>query len=143
VELKSVTASVYFSSDVANPDTASKFYSDVEMLTNTVTQPDPEALMRQFVSWEIASKDNKWSGRNIVRWRNDEYDKAFRDAENELDTVKRAALFIKMNDLVINGQSVIPVVYRPAVSAMSHQLRASLSGWDNVLSDLRNWYRET
>jgi hypothetical protein len=25
---------------------------------------------------------------------------------------------------------------------MSHQLRASLSGWDNDMWDLRNWYRE-
>ena len=31
VELKAVTASVYFSSDVANPDTYSKFYCDIQM----------------------------------------------------------------------------------------------------------------
>ncbi|HEY1259582.1 MAG TPA: peptide ABC transporter substrate-binding protein [Stellaceae bacterium] len=143
IELKSVTASVYFSSDVANPDTYSHFYTDMQMYTVTMGEPDPGVFMRQFASWEVASKANKWQGRNIVRWRSDEYDKAYHDAENQLDPVKRAALFIKMNDLVINGQSVIPVVYRPAVSAMSRQLRASLSGWDNVLSDLRNWYRET
>ncbi|HEU0155319.1 MAG TPA: ABC transporter substrate-binding protein, partial [Stellaceae bacterium] len=143
VELKSVTASVYFSSDVANPDTYSKFYTDMQMYTVTMGEPDPGIFMRQFASWEIASKANKWQGRNIVRWRNDEYDEAYRAAQNELDPVKRAALFIKMNDLVIGGKSVIPVVYRPAVSAMSRQLRASLSGWDNVTWDLRNWYRET
>jgi len=142
MELKSVTASVYFSSDAANPDTASKFYSDVEMLTNTVTQPDPEALMRQFVSWEIASKDNKWSGRNIVRWRNDEYDKAFRAAEQELDPVKRAALFITMNDMVVQDQVVIPVARRGQVAAMSHNLRATQSAWDNDFWNLKDWYRE-
>jgi hypothetical protein len=26
---------------------------------------------------------------------------------------------------------------------MSRQLRATLSGWDNVLWDLKDWYRET
>src|SRR5262249_9607724 len=31
VELKAVTASVYFSSDVANPDTYTKFYTDIQM----------------------------------------------------------------------------------------------------------------
>src|SRR6516164_2645699 len=143
MELKSVTASVYFSSDAANPDTASKFYSDVEMLTNTVTQPDPEALMRQFVSWEIASKDNKWSGRNIVRWRNDEYDKAFRAAERELDPIKRATLFITMNDKVVQDQVVIPVTRRGQVAAMSHRLRATQSAWDNDFWNLKDWYRET
>jgi peptide/nickel transport system substrate-binding protein len=142
MELKSVTASVYFSSDVANPDTASKFYSDIEMLTNTVTQPDPEALMRQFVSWEIASKDNKWSGRNIVRWRNDEYDKAFRAAERELDPVKRATLFITMNDMVVEDQVVIPVARRGQVAAMSQRLRATQSAWDNDFWNLKDWYRE-
>jgi len=142
MELKSVTASVYFSSDVANPDTVSKFYADLEMITNTVTQPDPEALMRQFVSWQIASKDNKWAGRNIVRWRNDEYDKVFRAAEQELDPVKRAALFITMNDMVVEDRVVIPIVNRGQVAAMSHNLKATLSPWDNDFWNLRDWYRE-
>jgi peptide/nickel transport system substrate-binding protein len=142
VELKSVTASVYFSSDVANPDTYSKFYSDLQMFTTTMGEPDPGVFMRQFTSWEIASKDNKWQGRNITRWRSDEYDKAFRSAESELDPVKRAALFVAMNDLVVGDPAVIPVVYRPRVSAITRQLKANLSGWDNDLWDLRNWYRE-
>jgi len=142
VELKSIVASVYFSSDVANPDTNRKFYSDIQMFTTTMGAPDPEDFMRQFVSWEIASKENKWQGRNISRWRNDDYDSAFRAAERELDPVKRAALFIAMNDMVVGDPAVIPVVYRPVVSGLSKQLKASLSGWDNVLWDLRNWYRE-
>jgi peptide/nickel transport system substrate-binding protein len=143
VELKSVTASVYFSSDVANPDTYSKFYADVQMYSTTMGAPDPGFFMRQFLSSEIASKENKWQGRNITRWHNNDYDKAFGEADGELDPVKRAALFIKMNDMVVGDPAVIPVVYRPGVSAMSRQLRATLSGWDNVLWDLKNWYRET
>jgi len=142
VELKSVTASVYFSSDAANPDTYSKFYADMQMFTTNLTAPDPGFFMRQFLSSEVASKDNKWQGRNITRWQNDDYDKSFHAAEGELDPVKRAALFIAMNDMVVGDPVVIPVVYRPGVSAMSRQLRATLSGWDNVLWDLKNWYRE-
>ncbi len=143
VELKSVTSSVYFSSDVANPDTYSKFYCDIQMYTTTMGEPDPTQFMRQFLSSEISSKDNKWQGRNISRWRSDEYDKAFASAEGELDPAKRAALFIKMNDLVVGYPAVIPVVYRPRVSAISQRLRPHLSGWDNDMWDLRNWYRET
>jgi peptide/nickel transport system substrate-binding protein len=142
LELKSVTAAVYFSSDVANPDTYAKFYVDMQMFTTTMGEPDPGFFMRQFLSSEIASKDNKWQGRNITRWHNNDYDKAFRAAEGELDPVKRAVLFIAMNDMVVNDPAVIPVVYRPGVSAISRQLSATLSGWDNVLWDLRNWYRE-
>jgi len=142
IEVKAVTASVFFSSDVANPDTYTKFYCDIQMYTTTMTQPDPEVFMNQFASWEVATKENKWQGRNITRWRNEEYDRTYRAAESELNPVKRAALFIKMNDLVVGDPVVIPVVYRPRVSAISRQLRVRLSGWDNDLWDLKNWYRE-
>jgi len=144
MELKSVTASVYFSSDVANPDTTRKFYADIQMYTvGTPSSPDPERFMQQFVSWEIASKDNKWQGNNPTRWRNEEYDKAFRAAQGELDPVKRAALFIKMNDMVVEDVAVIPVVNRRWVAAISTKLRATLSGWDNDFWNLKDWYRET
>jgi len=142
MELKSVTASVYFSSDVANPDTYTKFYTDIQMYTTTMTQPDPELFMNQFTSWEVASKDNKWQGRNITRWRNEEYDKLYRAAESELDPVKRAALFIKMNELVIQNVVVIPVVFRPRVAAVSNRMHVEQSGWDSDFWNLPNWYRE-
>src|SRR4029079_11638810 len=83
MEIKSVTASVYFSSDVANPDTYSHFYTDIQMYTTTMTQPDPEQFMRQFLTEEVASKDNKWQGRNITRWGKHEFDKLHKPAASE------------------------------------------------------------
>ena len=142
IEVKAVTASVFFSSDVANPDTYTKFYADLQMYTTTMPQPDPERFMNQFCSWEAATKENKWQGRNITRWKNDEYDRVFRAAEGELDPVKRAAMFVRMNDLTIENQVVIPVAYRPRVSAMVHKLQAPLSGWDNDLWNLRDWFKD-
>jgi len=47
-----------------------------------------------------------------------------------------------MNDMVVNDGVVIPVVYRPQVTALSHKLRARLSGWDNSFWNLKDWYRE-
>jgi peptide/nickel transport system substrate-binding protein len=144
VELKSVTASVYFSSDIANPDTTRKFYADIQMYTvGSPSVPDPEGFMQLFLSSEIASKDNKWQGRNATRWRNDEYDKLFLAAQSELNPVKRAALFIEMNDMIVDEVAVIPVVNRRWVAAMSNKLKATLSGWDNDFWNLKDWYRET
>ncbi len=142
VELKSVPASVFFSSDVANPDTFAKFNADIQMYSLNMSQPDPEVFMRVFCSWEIAAKQNKWQGRNIVRWRSDDYDKAYRAAQSELDPVKRAALFIRMNDLVCNDGAVIPVVLRPKVQAIANTLRPVKSGCDSDLWNLADWYRE-
>jgi peptide/nickel transport system substrate-binding protein len=142
VELKTVTASVYFSSDAANWDTYNHFATDIQMYTTTMTEPDPQRFMDQFTSWEIAAKANKWQGRNKTRWRNDEYDKLWRAAEAEMDPVKRAALFIKMNDLVIQHVVVIPVVYRPRVAGISNRLRDVVqSGWDVDVWHLPYWSR--
>jgi peptide/nickel transport system substrate-binding protein len=143
MELKSVTASVFFSSDVGNPDTYGKFYCDLEMYNTGMNQPDAQTFMNQFVSWEYSAKANKWQGRNNARWQNDAYDAAFRAAEGELDPVKRAALFIKMNDLVVGDHAVIPVVARPLVSATANKMRVQLTAWDNTFWNLREWYRET
>ncbi|HJU19929.1 MAG TPA: peptide ABC transporter substrate-binding protein [Stellaceae bacterium] len=143
VELKAITASVYFSSDVANPDTYKKFNADLQMYTTTMGAPDPQDFMLQFVSWEIAQKENKWQGRNVVRWRSEAYDKLYRAAQSELDPAKRAALFIAMNDMVVGDPAVIPVVYRPRVAGLAKALKAPLSGWDNDFSNLKDWYRET
>ena len=142
LELKSVTASVFFSSDVANPDTYTKFYADMEMYTTTQTEPDPARFMDQFKSSEVASKANKWQGRNISRWRSAEYDKVNAAAETELDPVKRAAMFIKMNDLVCSDGYIVPLVNRPRVSGVKDKLVAPLSGWDNIVWALHSWYRQ-
>jgi peptide/nickel transport system substrate-binding protein len=142
LELKTVTASVYFSSDEGNPDTYTKFFADIQMYGTNMRQPDPDQFMTQFVSWDASCKANKWQGRNISRWKNDEYDRAYRAAETELDPVKRAALFIRMNELLIENRAVIPLMARYEVNAVGNKLSVPLSGWDSNLWLLRDWFRE-
>jgi peptide/nickel transport system substrate-binding protein len=140
LELKAVTANIFFASDPANPDTYSHFYTDLQMYTTTMTQPDPQRFMDQFTSWEVSAKENKFALTNKTRWRNEEYDKLWKAAEHEMDAVKRAALFIKMNDLVIQNVVVIPVVARPSVAAISNRLRDAVqSGWDSNFWALAYW----
>jgi peptide/nickel transport system substrate-binding protein len=143
LELKSVTASVFFSSDVANPDTYGKFWADMQMYTTTMTAPDAERFMDQFKSDEVSQKANKWQGRNICRWMNPEYDKLNAEASAELDPVKRATMYIKMNDMVVNDFIVIPLISRPRVRGGNLKLVTTLSGWDLDFSALQNWYRES
>jgi peptide/nickel transport system substrate-binding protein len=143
LELKSIVASVFFASDPANWDTYPHFATDLQMYTTTMTHPDPQRLMDQFTSWEMASKENKWLGRNPTRWRNEEYDRLWKSADAEMDAVKRAAMFIRMNDLVVQNQVVIPVIWRAKVSALSHKLKdTDISAWDSDLANLAFWHRE-
>lgn len=141
LELKQVVASVFFSSDVANTDTYGKFYSDLQMYTTTSTSVDPNEFMNQYLTVEASSKENKWQGRNITRWSNKEYDELYAQQKAELDPVKRAALFIKLNDLVINNLVVIPVVTRPRVAVRANNLSTAVSGWDSNVGGLHDWYR--
>ena len=141
MELKAVPASVYFSSDPANPDTYTKLFADMQMFTTTMPQPDPEVFMNQYLSTEFASKANKWLGRNSTRYSNPEYDKIYLAAQSEMDPAKRAAMFVRMNDMPINDIAIIPVVYRPRTSAAVNNLVAPLSGWDNDLWLLKDWYK--
>ena len=142
IELKSVVASVFFSSDTANPDTYSHFYCDAQMYNTTMQQPDPQFFMNQYLSWQAATKENKWQGRNISRWQSKEYDEIYKQAEQELDAVKRAAMYIKLNDLVVGDNYILPVVRRPRTTALKTGLTAHLSGWDNDRYQLASWYRE-
>ena len=142
-ELKSVVGSVYFSSDPGNVDTESHFYADLELSGKILRQPDPQAFMRAFCSWEVAQKANKWSGSNLARWRNDEYDRLWRAAETELDPVKRAAQFVRMNDLVVQNVVVIPVIIRHATFAVTSWLRGfDFSPFSGPLWRLVYWSRE-
>ena len=134
-------SSVFFSSDVANPDTYPHFYADLQMYTTGPTLPDPGVWMQLFLGSEVAQKSNKWQGRNVTRWRSAEYDGLYAQGKAELDPVKRAALFIRMNDLVVREVVAIPVVTRPSVAAVTKGLQCELSGFDSYIWDFANWYK--
>ncbi|WFU73438.1 peptide ABC transporter substrate-binding protein [Bradyrhizobium sp. CB2312] len=142
VELKSVVASVFFSSDVANPDTYAHFYADLEMFQIPLSQPDPAQHMRRYLSTLVATKENKWQGTNFPRWVNKDYDATIEAAESEMDPVKRAALYIKANDLMYQDTVFIPVQHRLKVEAAANNLRPIISGWANETDNLHDWYRE-
>jgi peptide/nickel transport system substrate-binding protein len=142
VELKSVVASVFFSSDVGNPDTYAKFYADIEMFQIPMGQPDPTQHMRRYHSRYVATKENKWQGQNFPRYVNKDYDAAIDAAESETDPLKRAALYIKANDLLWQDTVFIPVMHRLKVEACSNTLHPVISAWSDETDNLQDWYRE-
>jgi peptide/nickel transport system substrate-binding protein len=143
VELNAIVGTVFFSSDTGNPDTSGKFQADLQMYTSTRGGPDPGRFMELFCSWLVSSKANKWLGRNVVRWRNDDYDRTWRAAEVELDPLKRAALLIRLNDIVCNDHAVLPIIARSKLTAMSNKLQAPISGWTAESGRIFDWYRSS
>ncbi len=141
IEVKAIQASVFFASDVNNPDTNVRFLADLQTYTS-FTGLDPQSFMAQFASWEFPSRENKWTGRNIARWKNRDFDQLWRQADVEMDPVKRAALFIRMNDMVVQNGVVIPFTWRTVLHAAANSLAGvELNGWDSIFGGIAYWYR--
>jgi peptide/nickel transport system substrate-binding protein len=148
VTLQSVDAGTFFSSSPGNNDTYAHFYRDLEMFTQTFSSPFPSQYMSRHYSGDparnLAQKENNWSGYNITRWVNKEYNQLFDQAQSELDPKKSDALWIKMNDIVV-GQSVsIPLIDRRFVSArvVNLDVGENLSPFDSETRNIADWRRK-
>jgi ABC-type dipeptide transport system, periplasmic component len=141
IEIKAIPSQIFFSSDMANPDNRTRFLADMQTYA-TFASLDPQGFMGQFCSWLIPTKENKWTGRNVSRWRNAEYDTVWRKAEHEMDPVKRAAMFIRMNDLVIQSGVIIPITWRNIIHTASNNLMGiEPNSWDSIFASIPYWYR--
>ncbi len=140
-ELKSVAAGVFFSSDEANPDTAAKFWTDVEMFTNGAESLDPTNYLKGWTCGEIKTRKDKWSGSNYERFCSKDYDALFEQLTKETDPAKRNELAIKLNDILVNDVVVIPLVARKSVTGHSKALKGiDLNGaWDSEMWNIADW----
>ena len=141
VELKTVDSRIFFSTDVGNPDTANKFYSDVEMFTDGAEQPDQTNYLADWTTKQISQKSNEWRGLNRERYSNPEYDQAWEQLRRETDPAKRKDLVIKMNDILVSDVVIIPLVARKfPVSGKSKQIQGvNASPWDSDLWNIADW----
>jgi len=142
VELKTIDASIFFSSDPANDDTVEKFYADLQMYTTGNNSPDPKAYFKTFTCSEIPQKADGWAGDNYARYCNPEYDKLWQAFSQELKPEKRREIAIKMNDMLINNFVIIPLVHRADVVAISNSLSGfKLTPWDRNTWNIKDWKR--
>lgn len=143
VELKSVDSTVFFNNDPANPDTFKHFYADAQLYTTGSSNPDPGDYLEDFTCAEIVSKANEWSKGNLTRWCDPEYDALVAQAKTELDPAKRQAIYIQLNDILINDIVIIPVVHRTFPNGVSTTLEnVVLTPWDSQLWLLKDWVRK-
>jgi peptide/nickel transport system substrate-binding protein len=146
--LKSVDAGVFFSSSPGNNDTLAHFYTDVQMYTATFGSPFPSSYMNRFYSGDpakdLAQKENNWSGRNVNRWVNKEFNQMFDQAQVELDQQKNDALWVKMNDLVVTQGASLPLIDRRIVSARAKTLDVgeNMSPFDDEPRNIADWRRK-
>ncbi len=140
VELKSIDASVFFSSDPSNTDTVERFYADVQMFTTGNLNPDPTPYFKTYKCDNIPQKSNNWSGDNYSRYCNQEYDELWDQVITELDPEIRAKIFKQLNDLLVQEAVIIPLIDRAEVVGVSNNLQGvNITPWDSRTWNIAQW----
>ena len=141
-ELKHISGSVFFGEDPNSPDTAGKFYADVQMYTNGSSGPDPESYLGSWVTAEIPGAANSFLGQNVQRFQSDEFDRLHGELLNTVDQDKRNQLTIALNDLLVGSYSIIPLIYRGSPSAHANDIEGVwMNAWDSELWNFETWTR--
>lgn len=142
VELRNVSANVFFGGDPASPDTFQKFYADIQMYTNNFDGTDPEKYMAGWMCDKIPSPANGWQGENIVRYCNPEYDNLVKELGKTGELEKRAEIAKKLNDMLSNDVAQIPLIHRGQPSAVNNTLLGvKMNAWDSELWNVADWSR--
>ena len=144
VELKSIDAGIYFTTDVGNPDTSGKFWADLEMHTNS-SDAYPSTWFERYRTDEIDQKSNGWSKSNAFRYSNPEFDTLHDQCRIELDEAKQVELFQKMMRMVTVDDVVeVPLVARKSVAAKGKKIQGYVgSAWASTpVYELKNWTLE-
>ena len=143
VELRNVSASVFFGGDAGSPDTFQKFYADVEMYANNFDGTDPENYLAERVCNKAPRPETQWQGTNINRYCDPAFDKLVVEMTTAAGIDKRAPLAKKLNDMLTKeSYSMIPLVDRGRISAHINSLGGVLlNTWDSELWNASDWYR--
>ena len=148
VELRQVDASVFFDASPGNEQSLAHFYADLQMYASGPSSPVPLDYLNAWYSdngENIAQEENGWARLNVARYDNPGYDRLYEAASGETDPGKAAALFVAMNDLLVEDCAVIPLVQRAAEKyGIARSLRdenVAASSWEAIYWNIANWNR--
>ena len=141
VEIKAVDASAYFSAN--NADSFQQLKADLGMETNAAGVY-PLLWYLRYLSAnplkDIAQKENGWSGRNIMRYQNPQFNDLYAQASAEVDPAKYTQIFQQMQQLVVTDVADIGLVARNNVAAASKRLTGyQPTPWAPDIWDIQNW----
>jgi peptide/nickel transport system substrate-binding protein len=149
VNLLQIDAGVFFDTAPGNDQNLSHMYWDVHEYAFSPAGPYPLSYMLRWVSHDgenIPQKENGWSQVNEGRYNNPEYDALYDQAAAETDPETVAALFIQMNDIIINDFVLVPLVQRASEKyAIANGIRnENVAGgpFEALYWNIANWNRE-
>lgn len=140
--LRNVAAGVFFGGGADNPDNVWLFRTDMVMYGSSFAGTDPQTYMSQRLCKDIPSPETNWSGSNISRYCDPEYDALVEQLQATAPIEERADLVKRLNDMQIERAGLIPLVSRANVSGHARSLAGvQMNVWDSELWNIADWSR--
>ena len=136
-------ASVFFGGDPVVDREASirRFFADVQMYADE-SDIDPQQYLSGQLCNQIQTRDNNWSGDNVSRSCDPEYDEVFSQLSQTRTGPERANLVKRLNDIRVQNYYEIPLVNRGIGSAHLNTLQGiRINGWDSEMWNIAEWRR--
>jgi peptide/nickel transport system substrate-binding protein len=148
VQLLQIDAGTFFDTSAGNDQTFYHMYWDVHEYAWSPAGPYPLSYMLRWVSHDgenIPQKENGWAEVNEERYNNPAYDALYDRAAKATDRQEADALFIQMNDILIDDVVVIPIVQRASEKyGIAKNLRKeNIAGgpFESLYWNIANWNR--
>jgi peptide/nickel transport system substrate-binding protein len=141
--MRNEDASLFFDGTAASDASIWKFFTDIQLYTNSATGADAQSYFQSNLISEIPESANSWGGGNVVRLASEEFEAAWQElSEASLTDPARNELIIQVNDLLVQ-YAVIPLVNRGSVSAFANSLDGygDINGWDSEFWNIEDWTR--
>lgn len=147
VVLGQIKGDEFFSVTPENEYSYAHFYRDIQMWSSAPWSPFPDGYFEDYYAGpgnsNVAQRANDWSGLNLQRYVNSEFDDLFEEARTTIDPERAVELFIEMNDLIVEDFVVVPLVARPdMIYAFSNRLATENVGasvWEPLFWNIANW----
>jgi peptide/nickel transport system substrate-binding protein len=141
--LRNEDASLFFDGTCASDVCIWKFFTDMQMFTNTSSSPYAGSYLSGFDSEKIPTSGNSWGGDNIVRLNDPDLDSLLDTIlSTPVDDPNFNSLVIEAND-VISTSGLIPLIHRAENSAISNSIEGfgTLNAWDSEYWNVEDWSR--
>jgi peptide/nickel transport system substrate-binding protein len=90
------------------------------------SSPFPFFFMRRYYAGDRmqnwAQKSNNWTGLNLNKWQDAEYDQLYERVLVERDPGHGRALWQRLNDIVARSHTAVPIVERKFIMALENGL---------------------
>lgn len=147
VELVAIEGGAFFDGSAGNDQNFTHFYSDMQQYTDGATSAFPVNYMKYWYAGPdgeyIAQAENGYTGTNKTRYSNADYDAAFDRIASVATQDEAIALFIELNDHVIDEVVEIPLVQlvadRYAASNEFNVDNIAVTAFGDVYWNIANW----